>query len=330
MACHDQGKQEVNLTISVPREAWQPVPGVSGKLHTTVECDHLAEVAGVSHLDMLGTEHGQITGMSLHKVEGLPTGAAIGVVVGHKISETGQIVPMQTNETVAHKDYKGSTHIYHALAVGKTPVGSDVTFKPAAEHELANESQVKAKVERWSHAEPHHVDFEAFTGKNAKGQTKEVAAVHTQSPLGELISRNESNKKFTATTGPIKKITNDGSDYFVLGKQAASKLKDGLQSALGPQTKWAKDKTCLRLFTDDATMIGTGAHPHTLQIKWRRDKAKHVADDRVGTGGELSSGGAEPVVDDILGDTDVSLAKAVFEGEDSVVSISAGTSDGAD
>ena len=324
MACHDQGKKAINLTLSVPRSAWTPIPGIPGKIHTTVTCDHLGDVAGVAHLDLLGTEHGQVTGMTLHRVEGLPTGATLGVVVGHQNEETNTFSPLKATDTTAHVDMTGDTHIFHATQSGKSDASTKVSFAP--DNTVANVDQITAKIERWSHADPEDVQYQSFKGTNAKGQTKSVAAIHTASPLGELIKRNEKNSKFTASTGPIRSVTNDGLDYYVMGSDQAGVLKDGLGAALGPQTKWAKDPLAVRLFTDAATMEGTGNHPHNVHLTLHRENATEVADTRDGsdTGGALIS---DSVVSDMLAGADASLAKAVFEGEESVVKI-AGAVDG--
>ena len=325
MACHDQGKQAINLTLSVPRNAWTPIPGIPGKIETTVKCDHLGDIAGVAHLDLLGTEHGQVTGMTLHRVEGLPTGATLGVVVGHQDEDKNKFMPLKATETTAHVDMAGDTHIYHAMAVGKSDAGSKVGFAPS--DDVANVDQITAKIERWSHADPEDVQYQSFTGTNAKGQTKSVAAIHTSSPLGELIKRNEKNSKFTATTGAIRSVTNDGLDYYVMGAEQAKTLESGLKGALGPQTKWAKHPMAVRLFTDAATMEGTGAHPHNVHLTLHRENAKEVADNRDSgdTSGALI---ADTVVSDMLAGADASLAKAVFEGEDSVVKIASAADDG--
>ena len=233
MACHDQGKQAINLTLSVPRNAWTPIPGIPGKIETTVKCDHLGDIAGVAHLDLLGTEHGQVTGMTLHRVEGLPTGATLGVVVGHQDEDKNKFMPLKATETTAHVDMSGDTHIYHAMAVGKSDAGSK-QFAPS--DDVANVDQITAKIERWSHADPEDVQYQSFTGTNAKGQTKSVAAIHTSSPLGELIKRNEKPQIYR----------HDGCDP-ISDQRRARLLCDGCRTGqdprVGPQGRaWAADR----------------------------------------------------------------------------------------
>ena len=319
MGCHDAGRTEVNLAISVPRDKWEPVPGLPKKVSAVVECPHLPAIAKVSDADFFGTENGRITGMSVHHIEGMATGATLGVVAGHKTSD-GKFVPLQTEDTTAHMDLHGDTHVYHAVVSGRTPAGGaqKVAFKAPKPEEHAKEEQIKAKVERWSGVESAG-DMRVFSAKNTEGKSKSLAAIKTSDPLGKLIERNQGNPKFTASTGSIRTVKDGDKKHFVLDADKARELWFGLDGALAPQTKWAKSPFALRLFTDKDAVKDTGKHPFNGHITLHRDGATKVDYD------EESSTTANVDLDTsgLIGDEDDSLARAVFAGEEGVVSISA-------
>ncbi len=317
MHCHDAGKKQVHLTLTVPRDKFEPIPGLDHKVMATVDCPHFASLARVSHPDFLATSTGHVTGAIIDHVEGLPTGASLGAIIGH--STPDGFVPMPTDDTVAHVDARGDTHVFHSVMSGRTPKGTTqkIVFKKPDEH--ANPEQIKAKVERWSDVEPHDVEMKVFAAKNSGGKQKSLATIPTASPLGRLIKNNASNAKFKQSTGEIRTITDNDSEHYVLGESEGRKLRDGLKEALATQSVWAENPLSVRLITDTNTLTNTGNHPFNLSATIERDNAEIV------TRGDMDGAAAPLTVTTTGGDVDDvsdSLARAVFADEADVVSIS--------
>ena len=325
MSLHDCGRRDVNLTISVPRDKWQSEPSVPNKVSAIIECPHLASIAKVSDPDFFGTESGRITHMTVHHVEGMSTGASLGVVAGHT-DKNGKFTPLPTDDTTAHVDMHGDTHVYHAVVSGRTPSGGarKVEFKAPEAHEHANEAQIKGRVERWTGVHSAG-DISVFKAKNTEGKSKSLAAIKTSDPLGKLIERNLGNPKFSASTGPIRTVENGQVKYYVGESSKMLELQKGLNEALRPQTKYGASTSplALKLFTDAEAVKGNGAHPFNADITLSRESAKAVDFEdspEQTTALDLDTSG-------LIGDEEDSLARAVFAEEKGVVSITAGGDD---
>lgn len=325
MPFHDCGRTEVGVTISAPRDKWQPEPSVPNKVSQIVHIPHLAAIAKVSDPDFFGTPDGRITHMTVHHVEGMSTGASLGVVAGHT-DKSGKFTPLPTDDTTAHVDMHGDTHVYHAVVSGRTPSGGarSVAFKAPEAHEHANEAQIKGKVERWKGVHSAG-DISVFNAKNTEGKSKSLAAVETSDPLGKLIERNLGNPKFSASTGPIRTVENGKKKYYVGESFKMRELQEGLDQALGPQTKYTDSTSplALKLITDAEAVKGTGNHPFNADITLSRKGAKPVEYE------DLSAQTAALDLDTsgLIGDEEDSLARAVFAEEKGVVSITAGGDD---
>ena len=316
MSCHDAGKKEIHLTMSVPRDQFKPIPGLEHKIMATVDCPHFSALAKVSHPDFLATETGRVTGISFDHVEGLPTGASLGVIAGHNTEDGFQ--PMPTNDTTAHIDSSGDTHVFHSVISGRMPAGTakTVTFKEPAKH--AVDEQIKAKVERWADVEPGDVEMKVFSAQNSGGQKKSLAAIPTASALGRLIERNKDNHKFRQSTGEIRKIVDNDAEHIVIDAANGEKLAAGLKEALSPQSVWTRSPLSFRMITDAETIKGTGNHPLNLTARVHREHATEVPYD----GSDGSPSALVPVesAGSLDGGAD-SLARKVFEHETDVVSI---------
>ena len=318
MSCHDAGKKEIHLTMSVPRDRFAAIPGLNHKVMAEVDCPHFVDLAKVSHPDFLATNTGRVTGITFDHVEGLPTGATMGVISGH--STDSGFKPIPTDDTTAHVDCKGDTHVFHAVVSGRAPKGSGrkVNFSVPETH--ANKDQIIAKVERWSDVTPEDVEMKVFSAQNSGGQKKTLAAIPTASALGRLIAKNQDNPKFRQSTGEIRKIVDNDAEHFVTDASSAAKLGEGLKAALDDQSIWPKAPLSFRLITDADTLKGTGNHPLNLSATVHRDDAETVAN----TGTDGTTATAIVPVETAAGDFDSgadSLARKVFEHESDVVSI---------
>jgi hypothetical protein len=321
MPFHDCGRKEVAVTISAPRDKWQREPGTN-KVSQIVPMAHLATVAGLSDPEFFGTPNGRITHMTVHHVEGMSTGASLGVVAGHT-DNTGKFIPLPTSDTTAHVDMHGDTHVYHAVVSGRTPSGGarTVAFKEPEAHEHVNEAQIKGKVERWKGVDSAG-DISVFSAKNTEGKSKSLAAVKTSDPLGKLIERNLGNPKFSTTTGPIRTVENGKEKYYVGDASKFDNLRTGLETALERHPKWSVPPS-VKLFTDAEAVKGTGSHPFNADITFSRKDAKQVDYDDL----SVQTAALDLDTSGLIGEEEDSLARAVFAEEKGVVSITAGGND---
>jgi hypothetical protein len=318
---HDHGRTSVNVSFSAPRSGWQPVAAVPGKVSQVVSCDHLHRVAGVPDPDWFATAAGQITHASIHDVEGLPTGASLGVVVGHNTPEGFK--PLSTRDTVGHVDVKGDTHVYHDIKHGKGDKGGrEIEFAPMPDHEVVAQDTLVAREERWKGVRPDDVKPDhMFEAVAHDGKKKAQAVVDTGSALGGLISRNLRDSAFTKMTGTIGSVTDDGKDFHVLNAETAVKLAKDVGASLRPQNERWQSPLAVQLMTDAEVLKGTGNAPFNLKATFGRKNAKMVpvAVDGDKTAPEVSLAQKTKGVDSKA----VPLAQKVFGGEaDKIVSIS--------
>lgn len=273
---HDHGRTSVNVSFSAPRSGWQPVAAVPGKVSQIVSCDHLHRVAGVPDPDWFATSTGQITHASIHDVEGLPTGASLGVVVGHSTPEGFK--PLPTRDTVGHVDVKGDTHVYHDVKHGKGDKGGrKIAFDPIPDHELVAQDTLVAREERWKGVDPDSVKPDhMFEAVAHDGKKKSQAVVDTGSALGGLISRNLRDSAFTKMTGAVGSVTDGGKDFHVLDAKTAAKLAEDVGASLRPQNERWKSPLAVQLMTDADVLKNTGNAPFNIKATFEREKAEKV------------------------------------------------------
>lgn len=326
---HDPGRTSVNVSFSAPRSGWKPVAAVPGKVSQVVSCDHLHRVAGVPDPDWFATSSGQITHATIHGVEGLPTGASLGVVVGHNTPDGFK--PLPTHDTVGHVDVNGDTHVYHDALHGKGDKGGrEIEFHAIPDHELVSQDTLTARAERWKGVRPGDVKPDhTFEAVAHDGKKKAQAVVDTGSALGGLISRNLRDPAFTKVTGTIGSVTDGGKDFHVLDAKTAAKLAEEVGSSLRPQNELWKSPLALRLMTD-ADVIKAGNNPFNVKATFGRKNAEKIpiTGDGSSAAPEVSMAHKTKGIDEKA----ATLAQKVFGGEaDKIVSISSvGDSTGGD
>lgn len=318
---HDPGRTSVNVSFSAPRSGWEPVAAVPGKVSQVVSCDHLHRVASVPDPDWFATSSGQITHATIHGVEGLPTGASLGVVVGHNTPDGFK--PLPTDDTVGHVDVNGDTHVFHEILHGKGDKGGRVIeFHPIPDPELVSQDTLTARAERWQGVRPSDVKPDhTFEAVAHDGKKKAQAVVDTSSALGGLISRNLRDSAFTKVTGPIGSVTDGGKDFHVLDAKTAAKLAEEVGSSLRPQNERWKSPLALRLMTD-ADVIKAGNNPFNVKAEFGRKNAKKIP--VTGDGSKAATPEMSMVKKTEGLGTAATLAQKVFGSEaDKIVSISA-------
>ena len=319
---HDHGRTEVNVSFSAPRSGWQPVRAVPGKVSQVVSCDHLHRVAGVPDPDWFATASGQITHATIHGVEGLPTGASLGVVVGHNTPEGFK--PLPTHDTVGHVDVNGDTHVYHDALHGRNnKSGRQIEFECMPSHEVVAQDTLVAREERWKGVRPEDVKPDhMFEAVAHDGKKKSQAVVDTSSALGGLITRNLRDSAFTKMTGTIGSVTDDGKDFHVLDAETASKLAKDVGASLQPQNERWRSPLAVKLMTDANVLKGTGNAPFNIKATFGRKNAEKVPVEKSGSLATPEVSLAHKTKG--INDKAATLAQKVFGSEaEKIVSISA-------